>query len=238
MVTWSVATLRLDNQHGHMVTWTVATLPLDNQHDHMNSAHTPIGYLKTASAGPKPNCRQATWASASVHWSSHTVPQIPLYSTSTLPSYMVTPPTRRMGTLLLITSATERKGKRKVIVHWVTNIELETQETFLAEWRACSECLPHVQTDKHADWQTDRWLTNKQTYRQTDRHPCLYLHTPLPSQMHDHMQNSGQFHHENSWRWTVLTQCTWWSPATGGPAQHHKKRRRFLMWDQKKTTQE
>ena len=154
-----------------MFTWLLTTPPLDNQHGHMNSGHTPIGYLKTASAGPKPNCRQATWASASVHRSSHTVPQIPLYSTSTLPSYMVAPPTRRMGTLLLITSATERKGKRKVIVHWVPNIELETQETFLAEWRACSECLPHVQTNKHADWQTDRqtdgWPTNRHTDRQT-----------------------------------------------------------------------
>lgn len=49
-------------------------------------------------AHPKPSCLQTTSASASSHWSSHTVPHWPAWYTSTLPSYLEPPPDRRTGT--------------------------------------------------------------------------------------------------------------------------------------------
>ena len=51
-----------------------------------------------------PNCLQTTCASAVSHESSHTVPQLLLKHTSTLPSYMFDPPTRRIPQSITYTS--------------------------------------------------------------------------------------------------------------------------------------
>lgn len=48
-----------------------------------------------AGADLKPSCLQTTSACCWDQWSSHTVPQSPLWKTSTLPSQGLSPPTRR-----------------------------------------------------------------------------------------------------------------------------------------------
>lgn len=67
------------------------------------------------SAVPQPRCLHTTLASRKSQPSSHTVPQVSLWSTSTLPEQLFGPSTRRISSLVVSTSSGKNKHPRMKI---------------------------------------------------------------------------------------------------------------------------